>query len=217
MSTLIFDFDGTLADTFFIAVGVFRRLVRRARSRQATDDDEVEILRGMPARHALKRVGVRWWQIPYIVYEGRKAVRDQMDQVKAIKGIKPVIEKLHKDGHRILIVSTNSNKNIDRFLHNNGMEGYFDKVYGGIGLFAKARMLAKIPGELGVSMDECYYIGDEVRDIDAARRAGMRCVSVSWGYNNSVALERAKADPILSDPKELYALFSKPTAARKNT
>ncbi len=217
MSTLIFDFDGTLADTFFIAVGVFRKLVRRARSSQATDDDEVEILRGMPARHALKHVGVRWWQIPYIVYEGRKAVRDQMDEVKAIKGIKPVIEKLHKDGHRILIVSTNSNKNIDRFLRNNGMEGYFDKVYGGIGLFAKARMLAKIPHELEIPLDECYYIGDEVRDIDAAHRAGMRCVSVSWGYNNGEALERAKADPVLSDPKELYALFSRSTAARTNT
>lgn len=207
MSTLIFDFDGTLADTFFIAVGVFRRLSRRARSSHPTDDQEVEILRGLPIKQVFKRVGVHWWQVPYIVYEGRKAVQQHMDEVKAISGIKTVIRDLHKQGHTIMIVSTNSDANISRFLKNNDMDGCFDAVYGGIGLFSKARTLAKLMA--GQDPASFFYIGDEVRDIDAARHAGVQCISVAWGYNNEGALKRAGATTVVSEPKELLQLLHK--------
>ncbi len=209
MSTLIFDFDGTLADTFFIAVGVFRKLTRRIRSSRATDDEEIEILRGLSARQALKRVGARWWQLPYIVYEGRKAVRQQMSQVQAIKGVKGVVAQLHADGHRLLIVSTNSNRNISLFLQNNGMEQYFEQVYGGIGLFSKARTLTKITQERQIPLSECYYVGDEIRDVEAARRAGMPYVAVAWGYNNRHALKQAHANRIIDRPTELLKLVTK--------
>ncbi len=207
MSTLIFDFDGTIADTFFIAVAVFRKLSRRAGSKRATDDEEVEILRGLPAREAIKRVGVHWWQLPYILYEARKAVRQQIGEVKAIDGVKPVIQKLHADGHKLYVVSSNSEKNIRRFLEHNGMEDCFDEIHGGIGLFAKSRTLGQILADSPES--DCVYVGDEARDLDAATRAGMPCVSVAWGYNSKKALQNAGAKLIIEHPKELLAVIKK--------
>ncbi len=209
MGLLIFDFDGTLADTFFIAVGVFRKLARRARSKHPTDDEEVEILRGLPALQVLKRVGVHWWQIPYIVYEGRKAVQRQMPEVKVISGIEDVLQELHRRGYKLMVVSTNSQRNIDAFLKRSKLESCFDGVYGGIGLFAKARTIEKVMREHKADLSHTWYIGDEVRDVDAARKAGVQCISVAWGYNSRPALERAHAEIIIEHPKELLDLVGK--------
>lgn len=201
---LIFDFDGTIADTFFIAVDVFRKL---ASGRHPTDDKEIEILRSLPARDAIRRVGARWWHLPYLVYYARKQVQRRQDEIKPVTGIAPVLKELHKRGYRLYIVSSNSTKNVHHFLRNNRLESCFDGAYGGIGLFAKAGGLRKIAQQHKMSPADCYYIGDEARDVEAARRAGMPCVSVTWGYNNLAGLKRARPDRVINQPKELLGIF----------
>jgi phosphoglycolate phosphatase len=204
--TLIFDFDGTLADTFYIAVGVFRKL---ARVWHITDDAEVERLRSLPAREALRSLGVKWWHLPIIAYHGRKAIHEQRDNVKAFTGIKEVIAELHKRGYRLYIISSNSNKNIEHFLQNNKLTNYFDGYHGGIGAFDKAKAITGFVRRNKLKIEDCWYIGDEVRDIDAATKAGIRYVSVSWGYNNRKALRNAEAKLVVGRPKELLTLFPK--------
>ena len=202
--TLIFDFDGTLADTFYIAVGVFRKL---AHTWHQTDDNAVERLRSLPAREALKSLGVRWWHMPLIAYHGRKAIHQQRDKVQAFAGIQEMLAELHKRGYRLFIVSSNSNKNIEHFLHNNKLGEYFDGYHGGIGAFDKAKALTMVVRRNALNIKDCYYIGDEVRDIDAATKAGMQYVTVAWGYNNIGALRKAKAVTIIERPKQLLTLF----------
>jgi phosphoglycolate phosphatase len=202
--TLIFDFDGTLADTFGIAISVFRKLARKWHD---TGDDEIERLRSLPAREALKQLGVRWWHLPYIIYEGRRAVKQQMETVVAIKGIPPVVKALHERGYQLLIISSNSTKNINRFLVRNNLNEYFDGVWGGKGIFAKGAAIKEIALRSGLSLQDCTYIGDEVRDVDASKHAGIPYVVVSWGYNNRKALETAKAETLIDKPEELLKLF----------
>lgn len=204
MSTLIFDFDGTIADTFFIAVEVFRKL---AAGRHPTDDKEIEALRSLPARDVIRRVGARWWHLPYIVYYARRAVHRRQAEIKPINGIAPVLQELHNRGHHLYIVSSNSTKNVRRFLKQNDLEDCFDEAYGGIGLFAKAGGLRKIAEQHNVLLEDCYYIGDEARDVEAARHAHMAYVAVSWGYNNVAGLKRVHPEVIINKPKELLDLF----------
>lgn len=206
MATLIFDFDGTLADTFFISVDVFRKLAPKG---TATHDKEIEILRGMSARAVFKRIGVKWWQVPLIVYYARREVRMQIDDIKPFPGIKQVVHTLHGRGHTLLILSTNKKANIKRFLSNTGMDAYFDHVYADIGLFAKARNLRKIMREHKLGSSECYYVGDEVRDFEASEQVGMRCISVAWGYNNAKALRASHAKTIIMEPKALLTAIGK--------
>lgn len=202
--TLIFDFDGTLADTFGIAISVFRKLARKWHD---TGDEEVERLRSLPAREALKQLGVRVWHLPYIIYHGRRAVKEQMETVIAIKGIPPVVKELHERGYNLLIISSNSTKNINRFLERNKLGEYFDGVWGGKGIFAKGAAIKEIARKSGLALKDCVYIGDEVRDVDAAKHAGIPYVVVSWGYNNRMALENAKAKTLIDKPEELLKLF----------
>jgi phosphoglycolate phosphatase len=203
MSTLIFDFDGTIADTFFIAKDIFRKL---ATGRHPADDAEIEMLRSLTARQVIKRVGAKWWQMPYIMYYARNQIRLRQDEIKPIAGFPPVLAELHKRGHRLYIVSSNSTKNVQHFLIRNKLSEYFDGVYGGIGLFDKASGLRKIALKERVSLEECYYIGDEARDVEAARRAHMPCISVTWGYNSLAGLNRVKPETVIGTPKQLLDL-----------
>src|SRR5688572_16722304 len=179
MANVIFDFDGTLADTLHIAIDLFRKFAPKD---HPTDDAEIERLRGMSASEVIKNLGIPWWRLPYFVYQGRKAVKEQMGNVQAIDGIEPVVHRLHQQKHKLFILSSNSTENIEQFLNHNKLGHYFDGFWGGQGLFTKSGALKKVVRKNNLVLEDCVYIGDEVRDIEAARHAGMKCISVSWGY-----------------------------------
>jgi phosphoglycolate phosphatase len=204
--TLIFDFDGTLADTLHIAVSVFREL---APKRKTISDSTVEKLRSLPAKEAMHAAGVRWWNLPYLAYRARKSVRNHMvtGNVKTFAGITAVLSGLQERGYRLIVVSSNSHKNIELFLRANKLEAYFESFYGGVGVFSKAGALTKLVRDKGLKLEECCYIGDEVRDAESARQAHMRFVGVTWGYNNRQALQNAKAETLVDEPKDLLKLF----------
>ncbi len=55
--------------------------------------------------------------------------------------------------------------------------------------------------ELALDPAECVYLGDDLRDIQAARSAGMRCVAAGWGYGEGLAAWNA--DAVLERPQDL--------------
>jgi phosphoglycolate phosphatase len=206
MSTVIFDFDGTIADNFFIVKDVFRTLVHMSGRRHPTDEEEIEILRSLSAREAIKRVKVRWWQLPYILYYAQKQIHKRRDEISPAKGMPEVLQALHERGHDLFIVTSNSQKNTERFLKMHNLDQYFTNVYAGLGLFNKAKTLQKIADERGIATKDAVYIGDEARDVETAHKVGMPCISVTWGYNNIKGINRSNPDKIVNDPKELLKL-----------
>jgi phosphoglycolate phosphatase len=204
--TLIFDFDGTLADTLGLGIEEFRKFFKD--SKQLTDGAAIERLRGMTARQAFKAVGIRWWQLPKLAYLAREAVRKNIANIKSFDGMHTTLKRLQDAGLHMMIVSSNSTKNIEVFLQSNHMDNYFEHYYGGLGVFDKARALKKVMRANGLTPDECVYIGDEARDIEAAHRVGMRPISVTWGFNNRKALQAAKAQTLVDRPQDLLKLFA---------
>ncbi len=200
MANILFDFDGTLADTFYLAVGVFRKLAPPGR---VTDDAEVERLRGLSAREVVKVLGVSWWRLPRLLYQGRKEITLHIHEVQTFAGMDEVLKALHDDGHKLYVLSSNSTKNIRVFLRTHNLEQYFDGVWGDQGIFTKAAAIKKTMRKEMLNPQDCYYVGDEVRDIEAARRAGIRPISVTWGYNNRMSLEMAEPDILVDTPEML--------------
>ena len=58
-----------------------------------------------------------------------------------------------------------------------------------------------------LKLSEMIYIGDETRDIQAAKKAGIRSAAVTWGYNSRKALEAQSPDYLIHSPQELFHLF----------
>jgi phosphoglycolate phosphatase len=204
MSNLIFDFDGTIANSFEVAENIFYELTGHER---VTDENFIAYMRRLPLLKAAKEMHISTAQLPRLLLKGRALMQQRMDQVKAFAGISPVVKKLHEDGNRLFIISSNSQPNVEKFLKEHHLYECFDGVYGGVGLFSKARVLKKVMRRNKIKAEESFYIGDEVRDINAAKHANVRAVSVSWGYNDIEALKAEKPFATVTKPQDLIQVF----------
>jgi HAD superfamily hydrolase (TIGR01549 family) len=203
VKTLIFDFDGTIADSFETILGIFEEL--HARPKKLTPG-EIAMLRGEPIRKIMKYLKIRRILVPRLVVKAKRLLSVRMNDVHAFQYLPQIIRQLHRQGVPMYILSTNSQTNIEQFLKNNKLDGCFAKIYGNTGLFSKSSAIKKIVRRENLSRQECFYIGDEVRDIEAARNAKVTSVGVTWGFNNPQAIKSAKPDILVKKPKELLKI-----------
>lgn len=199
MSAVIFDFDGTIADSYPVIIDVFRQLTKRAPLPPA----EVQRLRQLPLHDLSRELRLPKWQIPFLLWRGRRLMRSRVAEVKIFPGIEDVIKRFHSDGHQLFVVSSNSRQAIELFLKHHKLDNYFVQIYGSIGLFSKAKSLAKVVESNHIDKEKCYYIGDEVRDIEAALKVGIKQVAVTWGYNDVSLLKAYYPTALVSSPAEL--------------
>ena len=203
---IIFDFDGTIADSFETVIGVFHELTHRD---ETLPPDEIERLRGMSLLHAAEELRVQPWKMPFLMMRGRRRMTKLIPSIATFAGLPKIIRQLYAEGHNLYIMSSNSAQNIQLFLQKSEMHTDFIKIYGNVGLFNKARVLKRIMRHNQLGLDETFYVGDEVRDIEAAHHAGIKIVSVAWGYNNQQVLAAHKPDFLANRPVELLKIFVK--------
>jgi len=103
------------------------------------------------------------------------------------------------------ILSSNSSNNVTEFLNNHDLN-FFDFISASSRIWGKNINLKKLLLSHGFNMDEVVYVGDEVRDIIAAKKVGIRVAAVTWGYNSKKALRSQKPDYLISSPEELLNL-----------
>jgi phosphoglycolate phosphatase len=201
---VIFDFDGTIADTFKISIGIFEKMTKRD---EVFSDEEIEHLRGLTGLHVLKELHIKPWLVPFMLIRGRSMMRRSLPSIAVFEGIKPLIAELYESGVPLYITSSNSTGNILEFLREQGMDQYFIRVYGNVSVFGKARVLRRVISGNKLDPARVTYIGDETRDVEAAKHVGIRCVSVTWGFNTAGLLKTHDPDAIANTPAELAALL----------
>ncbi len=105
-------------------------------------------------------------------------------------------------GVRFGILSSNTQENVKQFLDKNELD-FFDFVRTGKSVFGKSHMINKIIKQRKVRKSDVFYVCDEVRDIEAAKKSGIKSVAVTWGYNTKDALIKENPDFIVDTPEEL--------------
>jgi len=206
MRTLLFDFDGTLADSFGVVVDIFYELTGHER---IEDPATIAHLRHLPLMQAAKELHVTPMQVPRLLIKGRKMMSERIDQVPPFEGTAETLKVLHDLGHDMYVMSSNSAHNVEAFLRANNLDQYFVRVYGGIGLLNKAAAIKKVMRQIGLHPESCVYIGDEARDVDGAKRAGVHMIAVGWGYNDPELLKAHNPDSVVYEPKEIITEVEK--------
>lgn len=204
--TIIFDFDGTIADTLGPIMAVFNKNSKSFRYKHLSPET-IEKLRGQNSEEILRQLRVPWQNMPFVIRRVRQDLREHIDSVELITGIKSVIEELHKDGKKLIIVTSNSKEIVDKFLKRREI-CVFDKIYS-TGFLSKQRTLRRVLSEQKISANSTVYIGDETRDIVAAKAAKIDVIAVTWGFNNRAILEANKPDLLADKPAELLNLIEK--------
>ncbi|WKN41643.1 HAD-IA family hydrolase [Tunicatimonas pelagia] len=204
--TLVFDFDGTIADTLPRILTISNRLAPDFGYRQVPDD-EIEMLRSVRSREALKLLQIPMLRIPAIAIRMKAELQKEMHLIQPISSMKEVLGEL-KTTYQLGIVTSNSQPNVERFLEANGM-AFFEFIYSSSSLFGKTRVLKRLLKQHQVKRQEMAYVGDETRDIDAARKTGIDMIAVSWGANTADALARLNPQHLIHHPDGLLALLSR--------
>jgi len=191
--TLVFDFDGTIADSFPIARDIAYQWLKQ----QGLEKVPVQAARNMGVKGLIAHYHIPRHRLPQLYLYGRAEITRRMSQVKPIPGIPAVVKKLHSH-HRLGIITSNSSANVASFLMNHHLESYFDFIDDSLDLFGKHHKLKRYAPD--------WYIGDETRDIDAARKAGCKSAAVTWGFESSQLLSSAHPDILLTTPSQLLTL-----------
>jgi len=204
MKTIIFDFDGTIADSLELVIEIYRQLTGDTRP---LTGEEREALRKLPAQKVMKSLGVPMWRAPFLLRRGRKIMHSRVSEVEVFSGLPDILKALQERGYTMRIVTSNSENNVRVFLRKYGLESYFTDITGNIGLFNKSKVLKQIVKREKLDSHQTFYIGDEARDIAASKKAGLPIISVTWGYNDISLLEKLQPYALAKNPGDLLEIF----------
>jgi phosphoglycolate phosphatase len=197
-SLAIFDLDGTLADSFPWFLRTVNDVADRFRFRRVADED-VESLRHASSRELLAYLQVPLWKLPSITRHMRKLKADPNANIALFDGVDTMLRSLASSGVKLALVSSDSETNARRKLGDlAALFSYFDCA---ASLFGKPAKFRRAIRRAGVDPADVIAIGDEIRDIEAARAVGIACGAVSWGYAAPPAL-RAQAPDFLFERME---------------
>lgn len=207
MKELVFDFDGTIADSMEEVVKVMNRIAPEY-GFPLIGEKEIEIFRNIGSKKSFKVFKVRWW---HVIRVGRRIVSElnkEMGSIKMFVGMDVVLKTLHNEGFKIGILSSDSKKNINVFLEKYGLKGMFDYVESCGLIWGKRRGLFRIMKKRKLKPEELIYIGDETKDIIACKKAGVKMLAVGWGWNSKAALASYAPEYMVSSPSEIIEVIN---------
>ena len=202
---IIFDFDGTIADSFQVLLEIFNEMADLYHYEKVSQKD-VPLFRNLSSRQVMQKFGVPKWKLFFIVRKGKRLFRAKLSRVSPVEGIEKTLAIMKDRNYALGILTSNAEKNIRDFLATHGMD-VFDFVYSENNLLGKAGALRKIMRRHGFRPNEMAYVGDETRDVEAAKKSGVMSVAVSWGFNSKEALEKCAPDYLVECPGDLLKIF----------
>jgi phosphoglycolate phosphatase len=200
----IFDFDGTLADTTEWFFGSLNDVADKFGFRRTTSAER-EALRQLGSREIIRRLQVPMWRMPAIARHMRRQAAANLTSFRLFDGVETQLAHLHDRGMRLAIVSSNAEENV-RTVLGPALAKRIDLLSCGSSMFGKATKLRRVMKQLEAAPEKTIYVGDETRDVEAARHVGAASAAVTWGYAAAQALLRENPTLLLAHASELQRL-----------
>lgn len=203
---IIFDFDGTLADTIDILLSITNRLSAEFGFKSATKE-ELAQLSNLNSWQILQYSGISIFKFPLLIRRLKAELHSELPNIQLFPGIKEVLLELKKRGFQLGIITSNSRENVLGTLEKNGLQDTFTFIYSG-STFGKHKVINKWLRRENIHTEKVVYVGDEVRDIDAAKKTGIKVIAVGWGFNSQEALAAQNPDFLIERPQELIEIMN---------
>lgn len=204
---IIFDFDGTLADTIPVMFTIIQELAKEvgyARPITQADWDWVREhgLKDIPGKFNIPLI-----KLPYLLLEGRNKLKKQMFSIPPCRGMMEAIKTLKGRGYTLAILSSNSRESIQEFIVKHNLAEYFDFVHSELNIFGKDKALLSLMKQFKIPKEDAVYVGDEVRDFEACKKIDLDCISVTWGLNSKAILTKSGSVTVIDNSRELVRLL----------
>lgn len=199
---VIFDFDGTIADSFHVFIDVAKELFDID---EALTDEFLEELRGLRRDEVMERLDITRLQALWSYREGRRMFTDRMDEVNVFEGMPDVLDAL-QHSYTLGVLTDNDEDVVKDFLASHDLPDFAFVMESSV-FQSKTWSLQEVLRREGVEAEQIVYVGDQITDIESAHRAGCEAIGVDWGYNTGTLLESADPERLASSPEELSSMI----------
>ena len=206
VKVIIFDFDGTIADSLDAVVNITNRLAVEF-GHQPVSLEDIEKIKNLSSSQIIKFSGVSFFKLPFLLRKVRTRLHNQVQDLKPFPGIKETFTELKNLGYKLGIITSNSKENVSIFLKENDFIDLFDFIYSAPTIFGKHKVINSFSKKQDMQINEMVYVGDETRDIEAARKSRIKVISVSWGFNSKEVLAKHHPDFLIDKPSELLEVI----------
>lgn len=203
----LFDFDGTIADSIHPLFELLNKLAPKL-GYPTVSIEEFDVLRNLSIGGILRKLQIPFYKvaryIPMLLSEYRHIVHD----LEPCVGMPKLLDDLVADGFKYSILSSNSFENVHLFLQKHGISGY-DWVEGTGGILNKHARIGHQIRKHKLDKSQVIYVGDESRDIQAARKCRIKVISVTWGFHTAGHLTEHQPDWLVSEPVQILEIASR--------
>ncbi len=204
---ILFDFDGTIADTYQAIANITNQLSTEF-GYKALEPAELLLIKNLSSREIVKRSEISAFKLPFLVRRIRLELSKEIAELEPISDMDRALLSLKTQGYVLGIVTSNNQENVEIFLTKNQLNHLFSYTYSGTGIFGKHRVINQAIRENGLNKSEVIYVGDETRDIRSARKSRIPVIAVGWGFNAVEILAEHQPDYIANNPSELLAAIA---------
>lgn len=202
---VIFDFDGTLADSFEWFERTINQAAKKYHFREVAPE-EMEKLRGWKTHEIMKFLEVSWWKMPWIASYMRGLMSIELTSINLFPGIEELLLEVSKQDISIVILTSNSYQNVAGVLGQNKLS-FITHFECGVSMLGKKQKLKKVLRKLKLKPEQALMVGDETRDIEAAKAIGVDVAAVTWGYSDIQALKAESPSYLVSTVEDLRKLL----------
>lgn len=204
---IIFDFDGTLADSRAVFVTVFNRLAKKHNYR-TMEPEMMEQLQSLSIIDRCRYLNVPLYKIPFLAAEFLSLYKMETAQINLYEGIKHLVDELHAKKYHLSIISSNDTHVIASFLADHEIN-VFDEIQSSRNIFGKDKVIQGFLRKRGIDPSSALYVGDELRDIEACQKAGIKIIWVSWGYDPASLVTPENPDFLATQPSDILSIIEK--------
>ena len=202
---VIFDFDGTIADSKMALLSSWNSLAKKHNFKEMKFD-EIEILKKLSMKERCKLLNFPMYKLPIIIPQMYKLYRQAIHEVTLFDGVKDLLHELEKKGYKMTIIFFESKENILGFLKSHNIESV-TKVLCLVNIFGKDKLIKKFLKDQKLKASEVMYVGDEQRDIVACKKTGVKMIWVGWGYDSIEVIEAEKPEYRVYTPVEILEVI----------
>ncbi|ARG96668.1 HAD hydrolase-like protein [Legionella micdadei] len=203
---LIFDFDGTLVDSFQAVIEKFNLFADIYHYRKISSS-ELSFLKNLTSKEFINYLGIPRDKIPDVILQIRELLREEIPTLPFFLNVPETLAKLHKLKIGLGILTSNSTENVIEWLKYNNLYHLFDFIHVESSYLDKGIALNQILEVYKIDKTQAFYAGDETRDIDAAKACKISSIAVTWGFNSAQILLKQNPDYIMNKPEDLFGLF----------
>jgi len=193
---IVFDFDGTLADTYKGILNIARDL-----KKDEYKEINLEDIRDHGSKYLIKKSGISFLKLSKLIFQVKSKLKKR-NNIKLFPEILDILKKL-SEKYNLGIVSSNSEENIRIVLRRYEVEDLFEFIYSNSSIFGKHLVLKRMCRKYKIDPEDIIYIGDEDRDVVAAKKAKIKIIAVTWGFNSEKLLKEKNPDYLVNNPKEI--------------